>query len=270
MNKRFRALKRDIRLSIIDNDAFGIQPDRHLLTFAPIFPKAYEFKRTPQKISEFMAWLKEEESKGILQVTLRPGLAPGMEAAWTDAYIDSTYKQGIRQAGQELRRQGYAVPSLEVTPGGISAVMGGPVHADRVGVLYTRTFEDLKTVTTVMDSEIRRRLSDGLTSGLSRGIAEGKNPLVIARELAASLNDRVEHIGIARARMIARTEVIRAHHVATVTEYRRAGVEGVTITAEWMTAGFGVCEICLGFEERSQDRPYTLDEIEGMLPAHPH
>jgi SPP1 gp7 family putative phage head morphogenesis protein len=52
-----------------------------------------------------------------------------------------------------------------------------------------------------------------------------------------------------------------------VNEYRRWGVTGVTVTAEWQTAGdLRVCPICASREGKI----YTLDEVEGMIPVHPN
>jgi len=68
-------------------------------------------------------------------------------------------------------------------------------------------------------------------------MAEGLSPRTIARRL----NDRVDKIGKVRARALARTEIIRAHHSANVQEYRMAGIEKVRVKAEWVTAGFNVC-----------------------------
>jgi SPP1 gp7 family putative phage head morphogenesis protein len=269
---------RVIRISIVDNDAFGIQPDnltfleqqltnQQLLPLSPLRSKAFAFNTTAEKIAGFMEWLESQEERGILEIVRRPGIRPGIQAGWSDIYIDSAYQKGIRRARAEMRKLGLPVPSLESVPGGIGAVMNQPVHADRVAVLYARTFEDLKTVAGQMNAQIRRELADGLTTGLARGIAEGKNPNVIARELVRDLNNRVTKIGITRARTIARTEIIRAHHLATIAEYRQADSEMlVEVKAEWSTAGDDrVCSICIDFEANN---PYTLDEIEPLIPAH--
>ena len=265
MTRLFLELKKDIRVSIVDNDCFGIQPDV-LRTLVPAGKKAYEFARSEEKVRLFMKWLQEQEDAGILKMITRPGF-PGIESPWTNVFIDSAYARGIRRGRNELRRGGYAVPAFEEITGGIAGVMNQPYHADRIGVIYSRTFEDLRSVTQVMNAQIRRKIADGLTTGLARGIAEGKNPLTIARELMKDVGNRVDKIGITRARMIARTEVIRAHHVATIAEYERADAEmDVTVMAEWATAGFKVCDYC---SDMAMGGPYSLKQIEGMIPAHP-
>ena len=266
MNRRFGELKRDIRISIVDNDCFGIQPDV-LRTLVPAGKKPYEFARSEGKVRLFMRWLQEQEDAGILKTIIRPGF-PGVESPWTNVFIDSGYTRGIRRGRNELRRGGYAVPALEEVVGGVAGVMNQHYHADRVGLIYTRTYEDLKSVTQFMNAGIRRQISDGLTTGLAQGLAEGKNPITIARALVKDVNNHVDKIGITRARMIARTEVIRAHHVATIAEYERADAEmDVTVTAEWATAGFKVCAFCA---DMATGGPYKLKEIEGMIPAHPN
>lgn len=266
MNKRFEALKWEIRISIVDQDCFAIQPREAIGILQATPARAFEFKRTEEKINGFMRWLEEQEQLGILEKIYRPGARPSVGAAWTDLYIDTAYRQGIRRGGQELRAAGYPVPSWESVPGGVGAIMAQPIHAERIAVIYSRTYEDLKSVTQVMNAQVRRQIADGLTTGLARGLAEGKNPKVIARELYKDIANRVDKIGKVRARMIARTEIIRAHHVANIQEYRRAESEGVTVQVEWLT-GANPCSICADNASKS---PYKIDEIEGEIPAHPN
>jgi len=274
MDRRFNVLKRDIKTSIMMRDCFGIQPDMlpspgSLASLSAASWRAFDFPRSPDKVTAFMAWLQEQVEMGILEIIQRPGVHfDPAGSPWTNLYIDPAYQKGIRRSRAELIAKGYQLPVLDNMPGGIAAIMSQPFHAERVAAIYTRTFEDLRSVTQVMGAQIRRLIADGLTTGLARGLAEGKNPRDIARELMRDVANRVDKIGITRARMIARTEVIRAHHVATIAEYRQAEAEmQVDVMAEWSTAGYDVCEIC---QEMALAGPYTLDQIEGMVPAHPN
>lgn len=258
--KRFNELKTVIRKSIVDNDCFGlIEPVRPLLTGlakpTPALPGQFAFPRSKDKITGFMDWLNEQEEKGILEIIRKPGALRGMEEAWTDTYVRSAYQKGIARARQEMKKQGRDIPLFEPTGRpGIEAVLNQPFHADRLGALYTRVFSELTGIDQAMDQQISRVLTQGILDGI--------NP----RRLARTLADRVEKIGITRARTMARTEVIRAHHVANIGEYRNWGVEGVTVKAEWATAGYRVCPICSELEGKE----FTLDEIEGMIPRHPN
>lgn len=268
-DKRWNRLIRDVRKSIVDNDCFGFQPQVVPIVFDVLQPlprKVFQFKTDPEKAQGFMSWLAREEDKGVLETIVRPGRVG--THPWTDVYVDTAYQKGIRRARAELIRAGYDVPPIEGVPGGIGAVMNGPVHADRIGLLYTRTFEDLKSVTSVANAQTRRIVSDSLRTGIALGIAEGKNPRRIARELFGDVKNRLSAIGKTRTRMIARTEVIRAHNAALIAEYEQADADmDVSVLAEWSTAGFNVCPICTDLQLRG---PYKLKEIEGMIPAHPN
>ena len=122
-------------------------------------------------------------------------------------------------------------------------------------MLYTRTYSDLKGITNVMDA--------GISRVLSQGISEGQNPNVLARKM----RDTVSGIGIARARMIARTEVIRAHAESKLNTFQALGLEDVEVEAEWSTADDErVCPKCHAME----GKVFTLAGAREMLPLHPN
>ena len=271
MAKRLRDLLRLIRQSIVDNDCFGIQPVTSTLqrALAAATPRQFAFERdTAAKVQAFLRWLKEQEALGILQVIFRPGTNTAISVGWTDLYIQAAYRQGIGRAQTEMLRAQLILPFPGDLPGrtAVSTAFNLPIHADRVGALYTRTFEDLKTVMDVVNTDIRRKLIDGLTTNLTRGIAEGKNPITIAREMVKDVASGLDKIGLNRARMIARTEVIRAHHLASINEYRRADAAmTVAVQAEFRTAGDDrVCPECSALE----GKVFSLDEAESVIPVH--
>lgn len=267
VNKRFNALIRKIRQVIVEYDVFG-------LTEKPIIqqtvtPKQFAFPRSADKVQTFMDWLDEQVKKDLLEVKEFRQVGEAIEEPWTNKYIYDSYKRGVIRARYELRKAGYTVPSIEES-GGISAVMNGtPFHIDRLGLLYTRVYSELKGITSQMEQQIGRVLAQGL--------ADGDNPLLLARKLVATVSGPVGDLGITdtlgrfipakrRAQILARTEIIRAHHVATIREYRNWELEGVQVQAEWQTAGDSrVCPICAEL----QGKVYSLDEIEPMIPRHP-
>jgi len=177
------------------------------------------------------------------------------------------YKRGVVRARQELKRAGYKVPTLAET-GGIGIAMQQPFHAERVSLLYNRTFDDVKGITNAMSGQISRVLSQGM--------AEGKGPREIARLLTRTITGPSGDLGLTdtlgrfipakrRARMLARTETIRAHADATLEEYKSWRVEGVVVKAELTTAGDDrVCVTCQGLEGTT----YTIDEAQGIIPVH--
>jgi len=263
---RFRRLRGVIRKAIVDQDCFGLkQVNRGGL----VFQVSFDFPRSADKVSAFMDWLKGQESLEILQVSRFPQLGIASEGAWTDLYVESAYQTGIARARDEMVAAGYPVPSLADT-GGVAAAFNTSVHADRAGLIFTRVFEDLKGITAAMDTQISRVLSQGML--------DGKGPAELARLLTRTISGPVGDLGITdtlgrfipaerRAKMLARTEVIRAHHLATIQEYRNWGLAGVRVMAEWSTAGFNVCPEC---EDMAMNGPYTLDYIESLIPLHPN
>ena len=255
--KRMKALRRLVFEAVVENDVLGIEkpflagifewtfrPGRIGMGDAVAAPvrRAYEFRRSAGKVGAFMEWLRQAEADGILGVTYGTPVESAAERAWQNVYIESAYQKGLRDA--ESR--------------GGSAVQAGflrPIHADRVGLAYTRAFNSMKGVTDEMDKRI--------ASVLARGIAEGRAPAWIARQIAKV----IDAIGIVRARVIARTETIRAHAEASLNSYREAGIEGVSVKAEFSTARDNrVCPICAGWE----GKVFTTEKAEGLIPRHPN
>lgn len=272
MNKRFDKFMSTVKKAIMQDDVFGLYEPK-----VNIDPghKAFAFPTSEQKVSAFMAWLKELEEQEILEIGRYNQLGASANNAWTNMYVKDSYQRGIQKARYEMKKAGYNVLDIHQS-GGIGAVMGTPFHMDRVGLLYTRTFNDLVAITDAMNSQISRVLSEGMM--------EGNGPLAIARKLNAVVTGAGDTLAITdtlgrfipakrRAQMLARTEIIRAHHKATIQEYRNWGVEGVNVEAEWVTAGDSkVCPICEKIAKggKNKDGVYSLDEVENMLPVHPN
>ena len=271
MRKRFVKLQREVREAIVDKDVFGMQAEQFgqpLLT--QVERQAFDFPRSQDKVTAFMEWLQGRVDSGILEIRQGEQLGEAVEHAWTNQYVEDSYKRGVQRATYEMQKAGYPVTGIEER-GGMQVVMNTPFHMDRVGLLYSRVYSDLRGVTTAMDTQISRVLSQGM--------ADGDGPRLLARKINAAISGvGAGDLGITdtlgrfipakrRAEMIARTEIIRAHHQATIQEYRNWRVAGVRVKAEWRTAGDDrVCEECemLAFSE------WTLDEIEKAIPVHPH
>jgi len=225
--------------------------------------KAFQFNRDPDKVKGFMDWLQDQVDKEILEVSYsKTGRKISGDAEWQKIYIDSAYRKSLADAGTKVgvanrkqvdrlgRTKGFVSPTERMVDSSFLA----PVHADAAGMIYQRAFQDLRNVTEAMDT--------GISRSLSLGIAEGRNPRDIARDM---LED-VEGIGINRARMIARTEVVYAYNEAALNVYEEAGLEGVKVEVEWSTAFHNVCPDCADL----QGRVFTLDEArEVHPPLHP-
>lgn len=167
-----------------------------------------------------------------------------------DRVISKAYSKGIKHADVEMRRQGVDVPDEP-----IGGVLNLPVHRDKLELLHSRAFEELKGVGNATAQAMRRELTDGLAQGLN------------VKEIGRNLNDRVDKIGKTRSEVIAHTEIVRTHAESSLTRYETiVGDVGVEIVAEWSTAGDDrVCERC----EKLQGRTFSIEKARGMLPRHP-
>lgn len=263
MDKRFNQLIRAIYQKVVTEDFFNLN---NVQTNAPFI-----FTRSAEKVEEFMIWLKQQSDLGILSIREYEQVGAAIDKAWTNMYIVDSYKRGIIRARYELQKAGYVnVPSIAAT-GGIEMSMMIPLHMDRLGLLYTRTYSDLKGITSAMDSQISRILAQGM--------ADGDGPMLLARKMVSAINGTgMGDLGITdtlgrfipakrRAQMLARTEIIRAHHQAMIQEYKNWALEGVIVQAEVVTAGDDrVCSIC---DDIAAGSPYTLDVAMNMIPIHP-
>lgn len=266
--RRFRELEQAIWKAIVEEDCF-------VLTRATVYQlstpgkQAFNFPLDSDKVNGFMRWVRNQTQAGIVEVGELQQVGTSLNSAWQNKYLFNSYKRGVIRARYEMKRAGLNVPSLDET-GGINSAMINPFHLDRLGAIYTRAYMGLVDITTNMEKIISHVLTDGL--------ADGDNPRTIARMLVASINgqgmgdlaitDKVGRFIPARRRaeMLARTEVIRAHHYATIQEYKNWAVEGVVVQAEFMTAGDDrVCPDC----ESKQGNIYTLDEVQNLIPVHP-
>ena len=271
VNRRFRDLIAVIRRTIVDLDSFGLQTTVYQ---SPLTPppgrELFSFPRIANKVGAFMRWLQTQEEKGLLEIVQYNRIGEAGEQPWTNVYIRDSYKRGVMRARYELHKAGYNVPTIEAS-GGIEAVLGTPFHIDRVGMAYTRAFNELKGITSAMDTQISRILAQGLI--------DGDNPNLLARKIVATINGSgMGELGITdslgrfipaqrRAQTMARTEIIRAHHLANIGEYKNWGAEGVEIFAEWRTAGDDrVCTECAGYDGNK----YTLEAAEHAIPVHPN
>lgn len=239
--RRFRVLQRMIRAAVGYDDALSVNEIARVPRFT--------FERDPAKIDGFMDWVRGASDAGILEIT--PG-TPNRSAAsksWQNIYLRSAYQKGLANAAATVRKAGATVE-----PTYVDGAFYRPVHADGVGIIYTRGYRSLKGVTDAMDAGISRTLAQGLTEGV--GSSE------LGRRIAAD----VEDIGIARARLIARTEIVNAHSEATLNSFQEMGMDGVEVLAEFSTAGDGnVCPRCSALE----GKVYAIAEARGLIPVHP-
>lgn len=229
--RRFRKVGKLIQEYL---DTFGEQ----LVTNAPV-----------DKHAQFMKWLQQQVDKQVLEVT-RGESQTVSPSHWQNLYIRSAYRRGMDGAGKSIKKAGG-----KVSDSWMSAGFNRPFHADRVGLIYTKAYSDLEGITVAMDKKI--------SSELAMGMAQGKG----IKEIGKSLDKAVSSIGINRARLLARTEVISAHAEATLNTYEEARIEGVEVLSEFTTSQDNkVCPKC----EELEGQTFTPAEARGVIPVHPN
>lgn len=274
MNKRFNKVAKLINTAVIDEDIFGLNVSDHSLQiFQTPGSKAFAFKTKDEKIKSFLQWLRQIEDTEILALNNSFQYGKWMQVPWFDLYLAHAYTQGSDRAKQEMKKHELSFAFTDDLTG---TVFINPVALETLRVIFTRAYTDLQGITNSMDEQISRILAQGLF--------EGQSPIVLARMINSAVIGMGETLGMdisyinragkrvsyfmpgkRRAEILARTEIIRAHHLAMVQEYKSWGVQGVYVLAEWMTAGDDrVCPDCASL----QGRIFTLEEIENLIPYH--
>lgn len=201
----------------------------------------FKFETSDEKLKSFNRWFANQVKKGILQVdhTGKP---------WTSKYVDSAYKKGRTRAYIQAKDVSRTHQSF------LNVAFNSPEVVSKLRLLGTRNFEQLKGITADMSSQLNRILASG--------IAAGRAPREIAREISKS----VDGINKRRAQVLARTELIMAHAEGQLDSYQEMGIEGIKVLAEFLTAGDKrVCPKCNALS----GKVFTIAQARGLIPVHP-
>lgn len=126
-----------------------------------------------------------------------------------------------------------------------------PVDWRALDAIKVRNLTALKKITSEMNGQIIREISDGMMLG--------EHPRIIAKRITS----RVDVIGIHRANLMARTETITAFNQAAEIRYSQYGYEKL----EWLTAiDDRACDECIGYDGDVFD--VTSNHV--RPPAHPN
>jgi len=242
-------LRRAIRTLIVDEDVFGLQTSTALQTNAE--KQKWIFQNDPQKLDSYKKWLQGQIDQGILTVD-------GTGKPWTNEYVHSAYKQGAVRAYIDTHKEELA-SSPDFYQGSkaqfLRDAFASPESMQKVQMLYTRAFDQLKGYTSQMSTDTGRILATGLSNGW--------HPTQMARELSKS----IEGLTRRRAETIARTETIYAHAEGQLDSFEKLGVKELGLMAEWSTAGDdAVCSQCASMAGRI----FTIEEARALIPLHPN
>ena len=254
VTRRLKRVATLVRQTVVEDDAFGLRPSAPL-AFESAGRNRFVFGTVDERRDAFLAWLQEQIDREVLEVVGGAGNPLTGLSNWQNAYIRATYLKAVTQVDGDLLPASPTLPGIRV-PGNPNDIFTIPYHTSALQRLYTRAFDRLRGITAEMSVQIGERLALGLAQGLPN------------QDIAKSLVDRVEKIGITRARMLVRTEVIAAHADATLNRLENDyGVGAVVAEVEFATARDAVvCPRCAALDARI----YTIAEARGVIPVHPN
>ena len=241
-------LRQAITERVVDEDALQLaelryEPGEGLVPVSAQLD--FDFPENPDAAAAFEDWLHDEIDAGILETADRSAVVEGRH--YSAEYIRQASEQGVKHADRELSRAGAS----EVIPDddSLASVLRTPAHQDIMSSAYVRAYDELDGITSDMATEISRTMSDAL--------ADGVNP----RETARRMNDRVDKVGMTRARRMARTETARTYNLHSAARYDDLGVTEVEV----LTAS--PCDACA---DLASQNPHPVENAGGLLPVHPN
>lgn len=237
---------------------FARETDKYFNTLMKEVRKLFQsssFTSLPefQKVQFFNLWLDNNLNTFI-------------SSSQFNRFIEEAYKKGIQRARIEAIKARYKVPPIA----DLNDILKLSQHTNTLNVLKELLANEVRGIADNLRQQLLRVLSGGI-------LTKDNNSTLMQKLISVIKGTRAKELGVTdtigkfvpakrRAEIMARTEIIRAHHLAMIEEYRIWGINGVYIIAEWVTAGDDrVCERCTG----NEGKLYTLDEIEKMIPAHP-
>lgn len=258
--RRINALKREIRTVVGSEDTFGLNPAN---LANPVdagggirLNARYTFATDAQKLAAFRQWFADAVAKGILSIPA--GSAPP-DKPWMAEYVESAYRRGMLNAYIASKEvEGFRLPDDMLGKSQadfLRDAFGQPEAVAKVQFLATRTYNDLKGVSDYMANQMNRTMAQAIADGLG------------AEDAARRLFETIDGISAARARMVARTELIAAHAEGQLDAFQKLGVTELGVDVELATAGDKrVCSICAALE----GTVYTVESARGVIPVHPN
>jgi SPP1 gp7 family putative phage head morphogenesis protein len=260
MARGFRRLKQAVAQLVEKEDAFGLK-EKQEATVGRVFAahQRYVALTTPQQLKEFQQFVQTQVDREILR-----GIDTGA-GNWLERYIKEAYEKGQGRAFDDaMKKYGEKYPQeykskVDYYQGSrdefLRSSFRSPASAERVSLLASRAYTDLKGVTQTMSTQMNRILTDS--------IIQGRGPKETARELSKA----VDGIGRNRALTIARTETIRAHADGQLEALKNLGVEEVGVMVEWSSASDDlVCGQCADMDGAVM----PIASASAIIPLHPN
>jgi SPP1 gp7 family putative phage head morphogenesis protein len=177
----------------------------------------------------------------------------GERDAWfINGFVEPAYQQGTGMAQANIAVQ---VTSYKLVRPNLIAIMQTDAYRTRLGYVRARVYEEMKGLTADMKKQYRTILTDGM--------AQGINPNIIAKQIAAQTDT-----SIVRARRIARTEITTALRRSRIDEAESATIDlGLNLRMMQLSALSATTRIS---HARRHAKLYTFEEARVWMSTSPN
>lgn len=202
--RRWRDLRGAIRDAIDRNDQFGLSTDDG--SPAP--------ETAAAALARFRRWLRQTVEEIVVEPLSIGRIEDGMH--WTSQYVRGAYEHGIGRADTGLRDAGYETPATAA-----AAAILHDRHQSQLQTEYVRTYHAVLNAADAVVQDLSQTLDELQEAGASR------------RQIADTLNERVETVGPnSHTDALAHGVIVVAINRASIVRYRTAGVEQVGAVVE--------------------------------------
>jgi len=262
LKSKYNQLMRKLRKLIVEEDSFGLTT-KSLTSFVSSATiqvrnldtiwsgitanEDWQFLEDDEKLKEFETWLEAETGLTVISEDDR----------YWEEFVEEGYRRGAGRAFQDAHPIMEFLEGAERFIGGknqfMSSTLNAPESIRKVKLLAASNLELIKGANQAMQNRIKQDLVTGLV--------QGDNPRVIARRMSKSVD-----ISKKRARLIAQTEIIKAHAEGQLDAMEHMGIEDITAAVEHNTAGDNrVCPQCKPLD----GVVLKVKNAHGIIPVHP-
>lgn len=240
MNRRFLALARDVRTSLLKNEALHINEAARSGEF--------DGETNTERLHAFEAWISAQMVSVIMESSRLDNTRRRISRHWQNRFLRAAYIRGVTQAETDLRRLGslfFSLNDIEI------AIQLG-IHSETLQLMYARAYESLRGITESLSSQLSQIFSQSLLEGV--GITT----------IAARLTAQIAKVAKVQAKAIASTEPIRAYNEAKLNVFERNEVASVSTDVEFTIRDSLACPICKALNGKR----FTIAEARGVIPIH--
>lgn len=256
VNRRIFDLHSGLRHAIQEQDVIGLRQNKEL---------------QPQ----FLSWMENNAQKlgrvePVLQRLVEVTLSEP-PADWLSLTISAAVERGVTQAIREL-----SIAIEQPDPSELNEFHTAKVALEVQGIGWETKRRILRHVGKALESrqrpaELMREIRLSLENVTRRRLILLVNTAVVSALNAGKLftyrNNGITRVGI-QPEWLPDTYARKRHSVADHNHRRRTSIWRDAELVNVLTAGDdNVCEDC---EDIAGDGPYTLDEAQGLIPAHPN